>query len=211
MFTNRPDNVSKLDLKPGKDWTPEEISRVTRWWMEREQERLVRAAAYRYLGPYATTEDVEDAWVLFYAQERESSRKSYRPGGPDFATYALHVCFKRHCYRRAAALRKHCCGSTSLQAAAVVSGRCDEEICDVDVSPHGLVERNILIAEVVRFLVQAPIPPQQRRAFELKHFEQMSNEEVAWELGAQVGTVKVWAHRAALRIQEHLREKGWAN
>ncbi|WP_165864442.1 RNA polymerase sigma factor [Capsulimonas corticalis] len=179
--------------------------------MEREQERLVWAAAYRYLGSGVTLEDVEEAWVTFYSEGVERSRLSYRPGGPDFATYALHVCFKRECIRRGEEIRKRKRGSISITAAVAEEGLSDNELLDSAAGPHALLEQQSLIQAVVDFLNAGNLPAQQRRAFELKHFEEMSNEEIAEELGAPVGTIRVWVHRGAVKVQEFLTQKGWAN
>src|SRR5437870_1536900 len=101
----RPDNIQVLDARAGSDWSGQEAARALQWWCERDQERLVWFAAARYLGWGVSKQDIEDAWAAFYTEGLEKSRLSYRPGGPDFATYALHVCFKRECIRRGEEIR----------------------------------------------------------------------------------------------------------
>jgi RNA polymerase sigma factor (sigma-70 family) len=207
----RPDYILALDRKAGKEWTQSEIRRSMRWWMDRDQERLIWLAAFRYLGLGVATEDIEEAWVTFYAEELEKSRKSYRPGGPDYATYAVHVCFKRECIRRGEEIRKRGRSTVSLYAEMGETGPYDREIASTGPDPQTLVEQKALIGEIVNFLETSTMPPRHKRAFVLKHFDGKSNEEIASELSAEVGTVKVWAHRAAVRVQEHLRRKEWVN
>jgi RNA polymerase sigma factor (sigma-70 family) len=207
----KPEFIRALDQKPGKEWSQDEVKRATRWWMDREQERLIWLAAFRYMGPGVANEDVEEAWVTFYAEELEKSRKSFRPGGPDFATYAVHVCFKRECIRRGEEIRKRSRSTVSLYAEAGETGSYDREIASEGPDPQSLVEQRALIGEIVSFLETSNMPPRHKRAFVLKHFDGKSNEEIASELSAEVGTVKVWAHRAAVRVQEYLRRKEWVN
>jgi RNA polymerase sigma factor (sigma-70 family) len=76
--------------------------------------------------------------------------------------------------------------------------------------PQAIVEQKSIVEEVRRFLDESKMPERHKQAFVLKHFAEKSNEEIAWELCAEVGTVKVWAHRAAVKVQEHLVRKGWA-
>jgi len=206
----QPDFITALDHKPGDEWTSQEVARAQRWWMEREQERLIWSAAHRYLGPGVTPDDVEDAWVSFYSG-LDRLRLSYRPGGPNFVTYAVHVCYKRECVRTGDRLRKQYRSSLSMVAAAAEEGSSDDEIVDDGGDPQKIVERDCLIKEVKEFLEQGSLPENHRKAFELKHMHEMSNEEIAAELGVTVGTAKVWAHRGAMKIQEHLTRKGWAN
>jgi RNA polymerase sigma factor (sigma-70 family) len=202
---NRPESLAALDGKPGKSWTPAEIGRARRWWMDRDQERLVWIAAFRYLGSGPTREDVEEAWVTFYAEEIERSRLSYRPGGPDFATYTLHVCFKRECVRRGEAIRRRNRASVPIGSESEGVRLAEPRSAD----PQAVVEQKSIVEEVYRFLELSKMPERHKQAFMLKHFAEKSNEEIAWELCAEVGTVKVWAHRAAVKVQEHLARKGW--
>ena len=206
---NKPYSILKLDKKPGRDWARAEVTKIIAWLMDREQERVVWYAAARYLGGGGSVEDVEEAWVAFYAEIVEAARLSYRPGGPDFFTYALHVCFKRECVRRGEKIRNTRMPVVSLHVAAVEEETADDELVDSSADPCKLVERKRLVEEISLFLTYSKMPVNHKRAFELKYLSEMSNEEAAWELEAEVGTVKVWAHRAAAKIKEHLAEKGW--
>jgi len=208
---NRPDSISVLDQKPGKDWSNEEVERARRWWMEREQERLIWIAATRYLGPGSTKEDIEELWVSFYAEEIDKSRRSFRPGGPDFATYTLHVCFRRECIRRGEQVRKRLRSESSLEAGDTETGPYERNIADTGPNPVQQVEQKALIEEIVKFLDESKMPLNQKRAFTLKHFGDKSNEEIASELRAEIGTVKVWVHRVAQKVHAHLRRKEWVN
>lgn len=179
--------------------------------MEREQERFVWLAAYRYLGSGAVTEDIEEAWVQFFAEEIEKCRRSFKPGGPDFVTYTVHICFKRECIRRGEEIRRRNRQSVSLEAGTAADAAYDRGIASSEPDPQDLVEQNALIGEIIDFLERSPIPPRHKQAFVMKHFDGKTNEEVAVELQAEVGTVKVWAHRAAMKVQEHLRRNDWGD
>ncbi|MCW3061883.1 MAG: hypothetical protein JWQ02_3704 [Capsulimonas sp.] len=203
----RPDNIRALDAKAGLQWSEQEVARAWRWWLERDQERLVWFAATRYLGWGVQSQDIEEAWVAFYADVVEKSRRSYRPGGPDFATYALHVCFKRDCIRRGEEIRVRSQTFVSLSSDPREKG--GFEPVSHDASPHTIAERAWLVREVLCFIQNSPMPHRHKRAFILKHFDEKSNEEIASELGAEVGAVKVWAYRAAVKVQEYLCVKEW--
>src|SRR5438046_3088486 len=92
-----PCHIAQLDTKPGIEWSDEEGTRVIEWWFERSQLKLVWISAARYLGPGATTQDVEDAVSQFYL-DFDRVRRSYRAdNGRRFCTYVLYVCFKNYC------------------------------------------------------------------------------------------------------------------
>ncbi|MGO8672571.1 MAG: RNA polymerase sigma factor [Capsulimonadaceae bacterium] len=205
---SRPARVEALDRKPGCEWTTEEMRRQAAWWMLREQERVVWTAALRYLGPLATHEDVEDAWIAFY-EDLDRVRQSYRPGWVDFRAYALHVCFKRECIRRGCEIRKRVSAQVPIAVASVIQKVEDDELAGCAEGPHSIVEHRHMVACVERILDSPDFTYQHRRAFALRHFEFWSNEEIAFELGAEIGTVKVWIHRAAQRVRDSLRKEGW--
>ncbi len=52
------------------------------------------------------------------------------------------------------------------------------------------------------------LPETQREVFTLRHFEEMSLEEIATARGCALGTVKSSLHRAALAVRDHLRRAG---
>jgi len=50
------------------------------------------------------------------------------------------------------------------------------------------------------------LSPRQRAVFSLRHFEEMSLEEISQTLGLDVGTVKAHMFRAVARLREELRD-----
>lgn len=208
---NVPEKIHLLDQKPGNEWTEDEIRYITHWWMERSQEKLIWIAACKYLGDGATKEDIEDAWASFYTEEIDISRRSYRPGGPGYVIYAIHVCFKRSCFRRGSQIRKSLITCTSLTNDNGVEISTLDVVSDTAQGTHSIVEQRMIIDEVLQFLEKSSLSKQQKLTFTLKHFSNLSDEEIALELGAELKTVRVWAHRAAGKVHEHLKELGWTN
>ena len=204
-----PEDIEALDHRPGREWTADEVARMRQWWLADSQQRLVWLAATRYMGSGVTREDIEDAWGAYYAEEMERSRLSYRPGGPGFVTYSIHVCFKRECVRRGREIRKRRDAAASSANSSGEEWSYEDRVAADGPDPYAIVEQNAAVREIACFLEETTMPLQHTRAFYLKHFEQMSYEEIAWELQAAPGTVRVWVHRAAVRVQEHLRKKGW--
>jgi RNA polymerase sigma factor (sigma-70 family) len=206
---NKPDDILALDGIPGCSWTDEQIAGMQAWWHADGQQKLVWLASVRYLGSGATREDIEDAFGSFYGVDLERSRLSYRPGGPDFVTYSVHVCFKRECVRRGNDIRKRRDSLISNTKASGEEWSFEERALATGPDPYQHVEQEMLLQEIACCLEETAMPQQQKQAFILKHYEQMSNEEIAWEMQAEVGAVRVWTHRAAMRVREHLRKKGW--
>jgi len=206
---NRPDNIQALDGKAGRAWTHEDIARIHQWLLAESQQKLVWLAATRYLGSGATREDIEDAWCVYYDEELERSRMSYRPGGPDFATYSIHVCFKRECIRRGRDIRRRRDATLSSSNASGDEWSHEERLSADTPDPYLMVEQKALLREIECFLEEFTMPSQQKQAFIYKYYDHMSYEEIAWDLQATPGTVRVWVHRASVRVQEHLRKKGW--
>ncbi len=50
----------------------------------------------------------------------------------------------------------------------------------------------------------ADLPPDQRRVLEMAYFRDLSQTEIAAELGAPLGTVKSWARKGLFRLRESL-------
>jgi len=50
------------------------------------------------------------------------------------------------------------------------------------------------------------LPEPQRAVFVLRHYEEMSLEEIGHSLGLRLGTVKSSLHRAVRRLRERLAE-----
>jgi RNA polymerase sigma factor (sigma-70 family) len=73
--------------------------------------------------------------------------------------------------------------------------------------PHGQHERRDLRRRVEEAVSR--LPETQREIFVLRHFEEMSLEEIAQARGCALGTVKSSLHRAAAAVRDHLLRGGW--
>jgi RNA polymerase sigma-70 factor, ECF subfamily len=77
-----------------------------------------------------------------------------------------------------------------------------ESLATTDVSP----ERRALSGQIGDRIARAlrGLPETQRAVFVLRHYEDMSLEEIAGALGLRLGTVKSSLHRAVHRLRERL-------
>jgi RNA polymerase sigma-70 factor (ECF subfamily) len=77
-----------------------------------------------------------------------------------------------------------------------------ESLAASDVSP----ERHTLSGQIGDRIARAVLglPETQRAVFVLRHYEEMSLEEIATALGLRLGTVKSSLHRAVHRLRERL-------
>src|SRR5262245_12462468 len=84
----------------------------------------------------------------------------------------------------------------------LAEGDRDERVTTDDPSP----ERAVLSQELSQRIDHAlkSLPPQQRAVFVLRHYHDMSLEEVAGTLGLRLGTVKSSLHRAIHRLRDRL-------
>jgi len=78
----------------------------------------------------------------------------------------------------------------------------DEPIADRAPDPFAVRQ---LDEEVNRALQQ--LRPEYREVFLLFHQQELSNEEIAEQLGRPVGTIKTWIHRARRELIERLRQR----
>jgi RNA polymerase sigma-70 factor (ECF subfamily) len=69
-------------------------------------------------------------------------------------------------------------------------------------------EARCFAGEIGERLTQAldKLSPRQRIVFTLRHFEEMSLEEIGGNLGLDVGTVKAHMFRAVAKLREELRD-----
>jgi RNA polymerase sigma-70 factor (ECF subfamily) len=78
----------------------------------------------------------------------------------------------------------------------------DERVADTDPSP----ERRVASAETVARIDKAlrALPERQRAVFVLRHYEEMSLEDIGRTLGIRLGTVKSSLHRAVQGLRQRL-------
>lgn len=200
--TQLPETLENLNEIPGAAWVQRDAEAMEAWWRSAGPERLVWHCAARYLGVGTAREDVEEAWLDFYRQILPRAREAFRPGGPDFVTFALNICFKRHCILAGSRIRRRREREVPLEDGDTA------ELVGTD-DPRGEAEYRAFRAALETALASPDMPEVQRKAFRLRHFAGMAYSEIAISMQAPEGSVKAWVHRATSRIATVLRREGW--
>jgi RNA polymerase sigma factor (sigma-70 family) len=205
-----PHFVNELSKRPGTDWAADDVQHVKDWWSKHSQLKLVWYTAARYLGTGATQQDIEDAVVEFYVLF-DRARISFKPVGPHFCDYLLHVCFKHHCLREGAKIRKRLNEETSLEC-NVQSGVLLLELPDThaESDPYRRTRDMEFIRTLETLLNGTYLPEKQRIAFILRYFDNMSYEEIAVQMDAPLGSIKGWLNRSTATARAYMAERGWA-
>jgi len=88
------------------------------------------------------------------------------------------------------------------------NGEEEEWLLETTSSPRPEAEDKCFAREIRARLEMAlnRLSPRQRAVFTLRHFEDMSLEEISTTLGLDVGTVKAHMFRAVSKLREELRE-----
>lgn len=205
-----PRSVEKLNGKSGAAWSAAEIQTVKGWLSGETQVQLVSQYAARYLGKGCTPHDVEDAVVEFYALF-DNVVRSYRPGGPSFWHYLVHVCFKNYCIREGDRLRKRLIREASLDVEGAELRYSLQMIDDsVEGSPVRMAQSTAFAEDLLAFLNGESLPEQQRRVFVLRYLEDMPYDRIAEVVGSPVGSVKGWLNRATMAARAYLLARGWS-
>lgn len=168
-------------------------------FVERYQRRLYRLA-YGYLRHHEDALDaVQEAMVKIYV-----ARRRYRPDSHPF-TWASRI-LVNHCIDRIRQRRARPTESLDRARDDGSGGAALEGIARDD--PH----REIVSRDIRRGVEQAiaALPDRQREVFVLRHFEELSLEEIAAALGCALGTVKSSLHRAAAAVRDRLLAAGVA-
>lgn len=205
-----PRHVEKLSESAGCEWSPAEVRTMKEWLSEPSQIRSVSLYAGRYLGKCSTPQDVEDAVVEFYAL-LDNVVRSYRPGGPSFWHYMVHVCFKHYCVREGDRLRKRLGREASLDVEGA-EVQYSAQIIDtrVEGSPPRMAQSSAFADDLAEFLNGKNLPEQQLRVFVLRYIEDMPYDRIAEEVGSPVGSVKGWLNRATMSARAYLSARGWS-
>jgi RNA polymerase sigma-70 factor (ECF subfamily) len=162
-------------------------------FVARFQRRLYRLA-WGYLRQHDDALDaVQETMVKIYL-----ARASYRPTSHPF-TWASRI-LANHCLDHLR--RRKARPSESLEAAQEARPGSDLTAGD----PRDTPERRHLEAEFRRRVQDAValLPESQREVFVLRHFEDMTLEEIAVARGCALGTVKSSLHRAAAAVRDRL-------
>lgn len=164
-------------------------------WMLAEQARIFRLCQ-RMLGDSdeagSATQDVflkaYQAWERTAAELDDPSRWVTR--------IAVNTCLDRLRSRRWQFWRKRPDGPDEELILAMTPAR----------EPDG--EAQVFAGEIGKRLAEAMerLSPRQRAVFTLRHFENCPLEEIAGQLGLDVGTVKAHLARAVSRLREELKD-----
>jgi RNA polymerase sigma-70 factor (ECF subfamily) len=164
-------------------------------FVERYQRRLYRLA-YGYLRNHEDALDaVQEAMVKIYV-----ARARYRPDSHPF-TWVARV-LANHCIDRLRQRRSRPAESLDGPAADEPERSHLATLRATD-DPYRDQEGRELRGRVEEAV--ATLPVSQREVFVLRHFEEMSLEEIAAARGCALGTVKSSLHRAAAAVRERLR------
>jgi RNA polymerase sigma factor (sigma-70 family) len=205
-----PHFMNDLSRGPGSEWAADDVRHVKDWWSKRSQLKLVWFCAARYLGNGATQQDIEDAVVEFYLLF-DKARISFKPGGPHFCDYLLHVCFKNHCIREGTRLRRRLSEETSFEQ-TVLNNVFTLEVPDThaESDPYRRTQNLEFVRTLEILLNGTCLPEKQRIAFMLRYFDNLSYEEIAEQMDAPLGSIKGWLNRATATARAFMAERGWA-
>ena len=158
--------------------------------MERHYRRLYRLALSYLRNQDDALDAVQETFVkAFQKAERWDGASE---AGPWLSRITINVAIDR--YRRD---KRRRATFTPME-----EGDHDETVATGDPSP----ERRTFGLEVAGRIASAVrvLPEKQRAVFVLRHYEEMSLEEIADSLGMNLGTVKSSLHRAVHRLRERL-------
>jgi len=161
--------------------------------VDRYQRRLYRLA-WGYLRNHEDALDaVQEAMVKVYL-----ARGRYRPRAHPF-TWVSRI-LGNHCIDLLR--RRRARPAESLESAARTGPAGDLPATDPGDTPEREHERREFRRRIEEAV--AGLPPNQREVFMLRHFEEMSLEEIASARGCALGTVKSSLHRAAAAVRDRL-------
>jgi RNA polymerase sigma-70 factor (ECF subfamily) len=165
-------------------------------FVARYQRRLYRLA-YGYLRHHEDALDaVQESMVRIYL-----ARGRYRPDSHPF-TWASRI-LANHCIDLLRRRRARPSEPLDESRPALPDGG---PAPSSGSDPHRDHERRALRRRVEEAV--ARLPETQRAVFTLRHFEEMSLEEIARARGCALGTVKSSLHRAAAAVRDHLLRGG---
>ncbi len=158
--------------------------------MERHYTRLYRLALSYLRNPDDALDAVQETFVRAFQNAGRWDGTS--EAGPWLSRIAINQSIDRY--------RRH----KRRQATFTPLGEGDHD--DTMAAPEPSPERKALGGEVGRRIGSAlrGLPERQRAVFVLRHYEEMSLEEIAKSLGMSLGTVKSSLHRAVYRLRERL-------
>ncbi|MBN1429499.1 MAG: RNA polymerase sigma factor [Anaerolineae bacterium] len=153
-----------------------------------QSQMAVYNVAYRLLGNLQDAEDAAQETFLRAYQFRHTYRPD-QPPGPWLKRIAVNVCLQR--------LRRNVAQAQSL----------DEDVIqplDPHPGPQAQVEQHDLQDRIRAELLC--LPPRYRAVIELRHFQELSYEEIANALGRPLSDIKSDLFRARRLLAEKLRD-----
>jgi RNA polymerase sigma-70 factor (ECF subfamily) len=168
-------------------------------FVERYQKRLYRLA-WGYLRQHEDALDaVQETMVKIYL-----ARGHYRPESHPF-TWASRI-LVNHCLD--VLRRKRVRPADSLEEAQERHPGRDLLPPDPQATPESRLKQDEFRRHVEQAV--ATLPESQREIFVLRHFEEMSLQEIAVARGCALGTVKSSLHRAAAAVRDRLEARARA-
>jgi RNA polymerase sigma-70 factor (ECF subfamily) len=158
--------------------------------MERHQQRVYRIALSYLRDPDDAKDAVQETFVKAFLNASRWDGSS--DAGPWLSRIAVNHAIDR--YRRA---KRRRATYTPME-----EGDHDERLAAEDPSP----ERTVMSRDLRERIGAAlrGLPEKQRAVFVLRHYDDMSLEDIAETLGLRLGTVKSSLHRAILGLRARL-------
>lgn len=222
-----PPEIEKIFEKPGRDWTPNDRTRVRDWLWQIPQEvpetvweapqlgALLRFTFYqlRKFVKKLTSEDAEDMCLEFFTKRIDSVMDTYDPTKGTFWTYLLQ-CLRWFCLDEKKKVWKHQQREIALDELG--EGEKGEPIASRFPSSQPTPHEEFESAEeyrIVREWVNALLPeyPNYHKVIWMRYFEGKKLIEIAKELDVQYEKIKTWHYRAKQllkQLEEYLRKEG---
>jgi RNA polymerase sigma-70 factor (ECF subfamily) len=160
--------------------------------MERHYRRVYRIALSYLRNPDDALDAVQETFVKAF--QKADRWDGSTDAGPWLARVAVNQSIDR--WRR---IRRRQATFTALG-----EGDHEESLADTSPSPHRQVAGREMGERIARAL--DTLPERQRAVVTLRHYQEMSLEEIAETLGMRLGTVKSTLHRALGRLRSGLQD-----
>ncbi len=159
--------------------------------MVRKYQRFAYTVALRYL---SSTEDARDC-------AQEVMIKAFKGLGRFRSESSLQTWIGKIARNTAISMYHR---SRFLKFFAVGEGEDERDVPAKQLSPADHTEQNEF--EVFFHTVLATLPPKQRATFMMRHYEDLTYEEISAQVGTSVGALKANYHWAVKKIAEKLKD-----
>ena len=161
--------------------------------MERHYQRLYRIALSYLRQPDDALDTVQETFVKAFQNARRWDGSV--EAGPWLSRVAINQSIDRWRSNR----------RRQATFAPFVEGDHDAVLADTSPAPDQRVRRHEIRDRLA--LALDTLPERQRAVVALRHYQEMTLEEIAETLGMRLGTVKSTLHRALARLREGLHEE----